>query len=359
MQNSKSHQISHMRNGMGRKPSGRINFCLRIDKHLYERLKEISEATQKPIADLIEHKIIELIALFDANLENGSSGSGGIRTLDLRRVRVSLKEIYNKHRRQFIKFLEKRIKKGELSNVTARNYISAIETYLKDVYYPTELEELILNVRGDKFAKGLRNFFNFLEEEKGISAINGINLEKWRSKTFIRRYKAREKFISDEELKEAYYSYIRKINDEERELVFLVLVFSGLRLKQVVEALQNYDESNVVEVNEKVKRYPVGFVSKGQKKAFWLYYPSWLELKRLSKGYAFFKDNLAYKRVSANTIRKWHYNFLILNGVPESVADFIQGRASVTVGSAHYLAKTKQADEWYSRIVDKFPLEVD
>ena len=51
--------------------------------------------------------------------------------------------------------------------------------------------------------------------------------------------------------------------------------------------------------------------------------------------------------------------FLILNGVPESVADFIQGRASVTVGSSHYLAKTKQADEWYSRIVDKFPLEVD
>ncbi len=46
-------------------------------------------------------------------------------------------------------------------------------------------------------------------------------------------------------------------------------------------------------------------------------------------------------------------NVLILNCVPESVADFIQGRASITVGSIHYLAKVKQTDEWCSRVVDK------
>jgi len=38
-------------------------------------------------------------------------------------------------------------------------------------------------------------------------------------------------------------------------------------------------------------------------------------------------------------MRKCHLNFLIENGIPESVADFIQGRASMTVDSAHYLAK--------------------
>lgn len=41
---------------------------------------------------------------------------------------------------------------------------------------------------------------------------------------------------------------------------------------------------------------------------------------------------------------------MILNDVPESVADFIQGRASISVSSMHYLAKVKQADEWYARI---------
>ncbi len=51
-----------------------------------------------------------------------------------------------------------------------------------------------------------------------------------------------------------------------------------------------------------------------------------------------------------------------LNSVPKSVADFIQGRASVTVGSVHYLAKTQQADTWYAKIVPKvlylFPSEM-
>ena len=52
------------------------------------------------------------------------------------------------------------------------------------------------------------------------------------------------------------------------------------------------------------------------------------------------------RHLPAKYLRKWHFNFLILNNVPESVADFIQGRAPSTVGSMHYLAKVKQADEW-------------
>ncbi len=271
-------------------------------------------------------------------------------------MRVSLKDLYAKNRKGFVRYLTNRVKKGELSEETAKDYISALDRNLEHVFYPDELEELILNVRGDKFAKAVRNFLNYLEE-KETTAINGIDLDRWRKKAVIRRYQAREIFISDEELREAYYSHIRKIKDGEVELIFLALVYSGLRLRHVWEALRNFDPANVVKVNDKVCRYPVAFTSKGKKKAFWLYFPSWLEIKPISKNYNYFEENIIYKRVSANTIRKWNYNFLIFNGVPESVADFIQGRASVTVGSSHYLAKTKQADEWYSRIVDKFPLQ--
>jgi len=56
----------------------------------------------------------------------------------------------------------------------------------------------------------------------------------------------------------------------------------------------------------------------------------------------------------AKYLRKWNYNSLILNGAPESVADFIQGRSSITVGAMHYLAKAKQADEWYSKEAEQF-----
>ncbi len=81
-----SNFYSHMRKYMDRKPKGRINFCLRIDKQLYNRLKEISEATNTSIADLIKQKIIELVALYDSGLRNGP---GGIRTLDLRLVKAT------------------------------------------------------------------------------------------------------------------------------------------------------------------------------------------------------------------------------------------------------------------------------
>ncbi len=84
-----SNFYSHMNINVGRRPSGRINFCLRIDKQLYERLKVISEATGISIADLIEQKIIELIALYNSSFGKGKDGLGGIRTLDLRLVKAA------------------------------------------------------------------------------------------------------------------------------------------------------------------------------------------------------------------------------------------------------------------------------
>ncbi|NPE30471.1 hypothetical protein HNV12_21460 [Methanococcoides sp. SA1] len=43
-------------------------------------------------------------------------------------------------------------------------------------------------------------------------------------------------------------------------------------------------------------------------------------------------------------------------GVIESLADFIQGRAAVTVGSAHYLNKVQQAKDEYCRIMEKLSI---
>ena len=46
--------------------------------------------------------------------------------------------------------------------------------------------------------------------------------------------------------------------------------------------------------------------------------------------------------VCAKTIRKWHLNLMIKEGVTESLADLIQGRAPENVGSAHYLNKVSR-----------------
>jgi intergrase/recombinase len=54
--------------------------------------------------------------------------------------------------------------------------------------------------------------------------------------------------------------------------------------------------------------------------------------------------------IAIKYLRKLFHNFLIMNNVPESVADFIEGRAPESVGSMHYLGKVKQADYWYGLV---------
>ena len=69
----------------------------------------------------------------------------------------------------------------------------------------------------------------------------------------------------------------------------------------------------------------------------------------------YYKDTVPYEigqyGIAPKYLCKWFYNFLILNNIPESVADFIEGRAPESVGSMHYLAKVKQADYWYILIL--------
>jgi len=103
-----------------------------------------------------------------------------------------------------------------------------------------------------------------------------------------------------------------------------------------------------------IAKYPLSML-RGTKNVYYAYIPKdfALELRKIEISKHAIENRFYKLGLPAKYLRKWNYNFLILNGVPESVADFIQGRASITVGSMHYLAKVKQADEWYSRVVDK------
>ena len=145
---------------------------------------------------------------------------------------------------------------------------------------------------------------------------------------------------------------------EKERILFELLVYSGLRLKHAIRLLSNFDKANLIVVNEKVSRYPINFVSRGKKKAYWAYMPTDFakKLRRINLDYGM-RDHILHGKVSATTIRKWHANFLIENGVPESIVEFIHGRADVSIGSAHYYHKTKQADNFYSKVVDKFPIK--
>jgi len=53
--------------------------------------------------------------------------------------------------------------------------------------------------------------------------------------------------------------------------------------------------------------------------------------------------------VSPKLVRKFAYNKMVELGIPESVADWINGRTPRTVGAAHYMWIRRQADMYYPR----------
>ncbi len=154
---------------------------------------------------------------------------------------------------------------------------------------------------------------------------------------------------TDEEVVKAY----NNLTDGRTKLFFEVLTYSGIRVTELYKLFSEFEPHRLIK-NDKFAKYPLNYF-RGQKKVFYVYLP----ISTANKLARFYKINsmnmtkwLTKSGLSPKYLRKWFYNFLIYNNVPESIADYIEGRATQTVGSMHYLGKTKQADFWYEKIIE-------
>ena len=192
----------------------------------------------------------------------------------------------------------------------------------------------------------LRVLFNFLEE---FELLDEHTLSKLRKVVKIPNSGSDNYVPSNEEILNAY----SRIKKEETKMVFKLLAFSGIRIVEASALVSNFKESELM-LNGNIAKYPLSMLRK-TKNAYYAYIPKEfaLELERIDLTKKAIINRFCAFHMPGKYLRKWNYNFLILNGVPESVADFIQGRVPITVGSMHYLAKVKQADEWYSRVTKK------
>ena len=61
------------------------------------------------------------------------------------------------------------------------------------------------------------------------------------------------------------------------------------------------------------------------------------------------------KLIPIKYCRKWFFSKCIELGIPESIADFYEGRSSNSIGAKHYLSKQKLADKYYEeKLVEYF-----
>jgi intergrase/recombinase len=247
---------------------------------------------------------------------------------------------------------EEWLRHKKISEPTKRDYFNALLRFFENrtICKPIEFRDISLK---DKEERGLRNLFNYFEDEEK-DEIGGYSLEKWRRFVKIKKSGVVEIYVNDQEIKKGYEEC-----PAEMKPIYKLLVYSGNRLTHIHQMLENFDERNLI-IEGKVAHYPTSFLSSGTKSTFHLFFPtSYIpDLKKICsiKSYCSVLKDIKSGRVSAKTIRKWHLNTMIKEGITESVADFIQGRASTTVGSAHYLNKVQQATNQYHRIVGKFPV---
>lgn len=239
-------------------------------------------------------------------------------------------------------------------NNAPSHHIKSLERYLTENFKGLMLSSpqniLSYTSRMKKQSKypilALRKYVKYLEETQQITFDHARHLNKV---LIIKRSKPDNFLPSDEEVMKAY----NKLTDEKDRLIFLILAFSGSRVAEMVKMLSEYDPSFLTKKDNYI-RYSLNY-QRGQKNSFHIYMP--IELSdKLHKFYKLDRKSASNMggRAGLNPkyLRKWFYNKIIMAGVPESVADFYEGRSPATVGSSNYLAKTQQADHWYETAME-------
>ena len=273
-------------------------------------------------------------------------GSPAWKAEDFSGLWVSLEE-------QFLEWLSGRVKAGELSEETAREYARALKKFF-DNYSPRSVGELEKALAKENYkrhlCKALRKFVTFLKARK---IIDPITAEELKEIIIIKPTKESEVRISTEELQEAWHYHLQH-SDEVTQLFFKILAYSGARLRAVHKMLTQFEPERLIFLPDfpNVAKYAL-LERHGNKAAIFIYMPSTLaeELRPVRIKEATIRKRLTYGRVNASTIRKWHATFLSRKGVKDHVINYIQSRVKRSVLEKHYLELEGEADEAYSRVL--------
>jgi len=128
---------------------------------------------------------------------------------------------------------------------------------------------------------------------------------------------------------------------------------SGARMIEAIRIIGAFSEEKLTAVNG-FYRYDVGAFRRS-KQAYYAYF-TWstfevlheaagIRIKEKSASHYYCK----YGLVSPKYLRKFAFDRMIELGVPESIADFIEGRVPKRIGAKHYMALRRQGDKWYPK----------
>ncbi|MEM2240556.1 MAG: integrase [Candidatus Bathyarchaeia archaeon] len=252
-------------------------------------------------------------------------------------------------REEFLKFM----RVNGRSQRYIRDCVLYLNTYVTEIREPKDVVEAFEKCKRGKnhLYKALSNLLRFYEV---IENYPKPFLDKLREA--MPKVKSNIDYTesTEEEVVETFKS-LKNCHLKYRVFYQLVLE-SGARPEHLLHMINNFNVGNLKEVNG-FCRYTLG-LEKGTKHHFYVYMKR--ETADALVNLCVSRDVLGREAlksfvrrhlelVKPKLLRKFAYNRMVLSGIPESVADFINGRKPRTIGGQHYMWLKAQADSFYPK----------
>lgn len=224
--------------------------------------------------------------------------------------------------------------------------VNYLNRYLTVIRGPLDIIELFSEVKAGKrhVVFSLRTLFNFYEaigySQNQLDALRKA-LPKTQCGRDLRIPSEQQIVDSLKKLPKAPVKY---------QALYNLLLDSGLRLVEAVELVNNFKSA---EAFNGFRRCEVSMF-RGEKQAYYGHFTErTYELIKQVKGRLNFVTASSYYRkrnyTLAKYLRKFAFDKMIELEVPESIADFIEGRVPTRIGAKHYLALARQSSKYYPR----------
>jgi intergrase/recombinase len=254
---------------------------------------------------------------------------------------------YQKHRAGFLCFLESK----KFTSRYPKDLVTYLDRYVEVIADPTDILKICSELTSGQqknLSRGLRNLFNYLE----IAGFDPAYLDRLRKALPKDRDGYDLKIPTEEEILDSL-KRLREI-PAKYAVLYDVLLDSGLRLVEAIRLIRSFDGADTV---NGFYRCQLGMF-RGSKQAYYghltkhtrslLSNANGEELKAGNASHYYQK----YGFVNPKYLRKFAFDKMIELEIPESVADFIQGRVPKRIGAKHYMALARQASKFYPRYAE-------
>lgn len=227
-----------------------------------------------------------------------------------------------------------------------KDVLSYLRRYVVEIGEPFDIVAMFGKIKKGKrhLALALRTLFNFYE----AVGVDSLYLDYLRKAVPNVRCGIDLKIPSEPQILDS----LRKLSRApvKYQAIYQLLLDSGLRLSEAVELINNFQEAEAV---NGFYRCEVAMF-RGEKQAYYGHFTErTLDLVKQVKEKLERNPTSRYfrkwKLVASKYLRKYAFDKMIELEVPESVADFIEGRVPTRIGAKHYLALARQSAKFYPR----------